>query len=158
MCLLQNGRFSFPHGCTGGWCHTFVEHAIYCASLVFDITSKIPTVRWSFLKAGFHLNPGVLLVHLIVTPAKVLDRIVISDLLLEDFVFSHVDEVGTAGERPGRQRSPIPEPTQFTMSLKTYIDKVTALYSCFPVRFNKGKLDIKPSLSSVRFHLPSRVL
>jgi hypothetical protein len=55
---------------------------------------------------------------LVVTPAEVLGRIVLSELPLEEFVFPDVDEVAkTAGRSEGR-RAPIAWPTEFAISLK----------------------------------------
>jgi hypothetical protein len=62
---------------------------------------------------------------LTVTPTGILDRIVLSELFLDVFAFSDVDEVARTVGRSGRPGVPIPGPTEFAISLKTYVDKVT---------------------------------
>jgi hypothetical protein len=93
---------------------------------VFDKATIIPMVRWSFLRAGFHLNPKNLLALLIVTRTEVLERIILPELSLEDVIFSAPDEAVRAAERPASRRAPIPGPIEFTISLKADVDTVAA--------------------------------
>jgi hypothetical protein len=67
-----------------------------------------------------------LLDPLTVTQIKVLDRIVMPRLLLEEFVFSAPDEASRATENPARRRAPIPGPTEFAVNLKAYVEKIAA--------------------------------
>jgi hypothetical protein len=83
-------------------------------------------VRWSFLRAGFRLNPKDLLAALTVTRTEARERIVVPELSLEEFVFLAPDEAVKAAERPACRRVPIPGPTEFAISLKADVDKVAA--------------------------------
>jgi hypothetical protein len=91
---------------------------IYRAVLAFYKARIIPTVRWSFLRAGFHLNPENLLAPLTMTRTEVLERMVVLELSLEEFVFSTPDEAVRAAERPACRRAPILGPPGFAISVK----------------------------------------
>jgi hypothetical protein len=80
-------------------------------------------MRRGFLRAGFRLNPKNLLAPLTLARTEVLERIVGRQPSLERFIFSGPDEAVRAAERPARRRAPIPEPTEFAISLKAYVDK-----------------------------------
>jgi hypothetical protein len=98
---------------------------IYCMTRPFYKITIIPMVRWDFLGAGFPFNPRVLLTHRIVIPAEILNQIIHSNFIMEDFAFPHVHEVARTAGRSGCRQAPIPGPTEFAISLKVYIDKVT---------------------------------
>jgi hypothetical protein len=66
---------------------------IYRAIYAFDKAVTIPVARWSFVRAGFRLNPGNRLAPLTVTPVHVLARIAIPEIGLEDYIFSASLEV-----------------------------------------------------------------
>jgi hypothetical protein len=99
---------------------------IYRAILAFDKTTIIPMVRWSFVRAGFRLNPKNLLAPLTVTPAGVLTRIAMPEIGLEDYIFGAPPEVPLPAGRTRHRRAPIPRPTQFAANLKAYVDKVAS--------------------------------
>jgi hypothetical protein len=63
---------------------------IYRTLLVFDKVAIIPMVRWSFLRAGFRLNPDNLLDPLTVIPSQVLNRIATLEMTLADYFFLRV--------------------------------------------------------------------
>jgi hypothetical protein len=99
---------------------------IYRAILALYKATIIPMVRWSFLRAGFRLNPKNLLVALAVTRTEVGERIVVPELSLEEFIFSATGEAVRAAEKSACRRAPIPGPTEFAISLKGYVDKIAA--------------------------------
>jgi hypothetical protein len=102
-----------------------------CRAILANYTAAIiPLVRWSFLRAGFRLNPKYLLVPLTITRTGILERIVVPELYLEQFVFSAPNEVVRAAERSTRLRASIPGPTEFAIRLKAYIGKTAA--TCCP--------------------------
>jgi hypothetical protein len=61
-----------------------------------------------------------------VTRTEVRERIVVPELSLEEFIFSAASEAMREAEMSARRRAPIPGPTEFAISLKTYVDKVAA--------------------------------
>jgi hypothetical protein len=73
---------------------------IYRAMLAFYKATIIPMVRWSFVPAGFRLNPKNLLAPLTVTPADVFARIAMPEIGLEDYVFRAL--LKFLRRRPGR--------------------------------------------------------
>jgi hypothetical protein len=97
---------------------------IYRAILAFYKATIIPMVRWSFIRAGFRLNPKNLLAPLTVTPADVLARIAMPEVTLEEYVFAPATEAALPAGRAGNRRTPIPKPTDFAVNLKAYIGKV----------------------------------
>jgi hypothetical protein len=99
---------------------------IYRAILTYYTAAIIPLVRWSFLRAGFRLNPKYLLVPLTITRTEIRERIVVPELYLEEFVCSAPNEVARAVERPTSLRASIPGPTEFAISLKAYSGKIAA--------------------------------
>jgi hypothetical protein len=101
---------------------------IYRAILAFYQATIIPIVRWSFVRAGFRLNPKNLLASLTVIPVDVLARIAILEIELEDYVFGAPPEVLLPAGRARHRRATIPRRTEFTVNLKPYVDKVA--YSC----------------------------
>jgi hypothetical protein len=102
---------------------------IYRTILSFYKVTIIPMVRWSFVRAGFHLNPKNLLAPLTMTPADVLARIAMPEIGLEDDVFSGLPEVPLPAGRAGHRRAPIPRPIEFVINLKVYVDKVAGTCS-----------------------------
>jgi hypothetical protein len=68
------------------------------ALLTFDKTTIIPMIRWSFLRAGFRLNPGNLLDPLTVIPSQVLNRIATPEMTVADFRFSESFETPVQAE------------------------------------------------------------
>jgi hypothetical protein len=89
----------------------------------------IPTVRWSFVRAGFHLNPKNLLAPLTTTPADVLAQIAMPKIGLEDYVFGAPPEVLLPAGGPEHRPAPIPRPTEFAVNLKACVDKVAGICS-----------------------------
>jgi hypothetical protein len=57
---------------------------------------------------------------------KVLERIILLQPSLEQFIFSAPGEAVRAAERLARRKTPIPGPTEFAISLKAYVDKIAA--------------------------------
>jgi hypothetical protein len=97
---------------------------IYRAILAFYKATIIPMARWSFIQAGFRLNPKNLLAPLTVAPADVLARIALPEIGFEDYVFGAPPEVPLPAGRARYPRAPIPRPTEFAVNLKVYVDKV----------------------------------
>jgi hypothetical protein len=97
---------------------------IYRVILAFYKAIIIPMMRWSFVGAGFRLNPKNLLAPLTVTPADMLARIVMPEIGLEDYVFGALSEVPLPAGPAGPRRAPIPRPTEFAFNLKSSVDKV----------------------------------
>jgi hypothetical protein len=97
---------------------------IYRAILAFYKATIIPMVRWSFVRAGFRLNPENLYAPLTMTPADVLARIAKPEVGLEDDIFGAPPEVLLPAARAGHRRAPIPRPTEFAVNMKAYVDKV----------------------------------
>jgi hypothetical protein len=91
---------------------------VYQASLAFYKAKIIPMVRWSFLRAGFHLNPDNLLNSLTVIPRQVLNRITTPEMILVDYTLPESFETPVQAERARPRRAPIPGPTEFAVSLK----------------------------------------
>jgi hypothetical protein len=58
-------------------------------------------VRWSFVRAGFRLNPKNLLAQLTVTPADLLARIAVPEIGLDDYLFGAPPEVPLPAGRTG---------------------------------------------------------
>jgi hypothetical protein len=64
-----------------------------CRAILADDKARIiPMVRWSFLRAGFRLNPKHFLVPLTITRTEILEQIVVPELYLEEFVFPAPNE------------------------------------------------------------------
>jgi hypothetical protein len=97
---------------------------IYRAIFALDKAMTIPMARWSFVPAGFRVNPKNRLAPLTVTPADVLARIAIPEIGLEDYIFGAPLEVPLPAGRVGHRRAPIPRPTEFAVNLKEYLEKV----------------------------------
>jgi hypothetical protein len=76
---------------------------IYRTILKFDKATSIPIMRWSFVRAGFRLNPTNLLAPLTVTPADLLARIAVLEIGLEHYVFSAPLEVSLPAGRSGHR-------------------------------------------------------
>jgi hypothetical protein len=79
---------------------------IYRAILVFYQATIIPMVRWSFVRAGFRLNPKNLLEPFTLTPADA--RVAMPEIGLEDYGFGAAPEVPLPAGRAGHRRAPIP--------------------------------------------------
>jgi hypothetical protein len=67
-----------------------------------------------------------LLAPLALGRTKILERIDVPELSLEECIFSAPDEAVRAADRPACRRTPTPEPTEFVISLKAYVDKAAA--------------------------------
>jgi hypothetical protein len=100
---------------------------IYRAILAFYKATIISMVRWSFVRAGFRLNPKNLLAPLTVTPVDVLARIAMPEVGLENYVFGAPPEVPLPAGRAGPRHAPIPRSTEFAVNLKAYVDKVAGI-------------------------------
>jgi hypothetical protein len=57
-------------------------------------------------------------------PSEVLDRIRIPEMALENYVFPEPTKAAVPPDRARWQRSLIPRPTEFAVSLKAYVDKL----------------------------------
>jgi hypothetical protein len=68
--------------------------------LAFYKATIIPVVRWSFLRAGFRLNPDVLSDPLTVISGQVLNRIAIPEMTLTDYIFHESFESPVQAEWP----------------------------------------------------------
>jgi hypothetical protein len=97
---------------------------IYRAILTLDKATIIPIVRWSFVRAGFRLNPKNLLAPITVTRADMLARIAMPETGLENYVFGAPPEIPLPAGRAGHRRAPIPRPTEFAVNSKAHVDKV----------------------------------
>jgi hypothetical protein len=87
----------------------------------------ITMVRGSLLPARFRLNPTHLFAPLTVTSAEVLDRIVLPELPLEEFIFDDVDEVTRTVEGPGRRPAQILGLSERGITLKAYVNEITGI-------------------------------
>jgi hypothetical protein len=99
---------------------------IYRALLAFYKSTIIPMIRWSFERAGFCLNATNLLGPLTIDPRPVLGRLEVPELSFDDaFVYpDRMNPQHVQGSSPHRRR-PIPGPTEFAISLTSYIDATT---------------------------------
>jgi hypothetical protein len=61
-------------------------------------------VRWSFIRAGFRLNPRNLLDSLTVVPSEIIDRIRMPEMALENYVFPEPTEAAMPPDRARRRR------------------------------------------------------
>jgi hypothetical protein len=95
------------------------------AILAFYKSILIPMVRWSFVRTGCRVNLKDLLARLTVIPSTVLDRIRLPEIRLEEYVFLEPTEAVQAAARAARQRLPIRRPSEFAVSLKACVDKVS---------------------------------
>jgi hypothetical protein len=111
---------------------------VYRAILAFYKATIIPMARWCFLRVGFRLNQKNILAPLTMTGAEIRERIVVPELSLEEFVFSALDEAVRAAERPTRQRTPIPGPTEFRICLKAYVGTVVTTCPFYVYREVQG--------------------
>jgi hypothetical protein len=102
---------------------------IYRAPLKFYISTIIPMVRWSFIQAGFRLNPRNLLDSLTVVLSEVLDRIRMPEMALENYLFPEPTEGAVPPDRARHRRAPIPRPTEFAVSVNPYVDRLTSICS-----------------------------
>jgi hypothetical protein len=68
-------------------------------------------VRWSFIRAGFRLNPRNLLDSLTVVRSEILDRIRMPEMALQNYVFPEPTEAAVPPDRARRRRAQIPRPT-----------------------------------------------
>jgi hypothetical protein len=79
---------------------------IYRVILASYTAPIIPMVRWTFLRAGFHLNQMDIFAPLTVTPNEVLNRIAMPEIGLEKLVFPRAGEdsraTGSGIRRPAR--------------------------------------------------------
>jgi hypothetical protein len=78
------------------------------ALLVFHKATRIPMVKWSFVRAGFPLNAQDLLAPLTVTLDEVLNRIVSPEMRLEDLVFPQASGRPGRGGQASRRRTRMP--------------------------------------------------
>jgi hypothetical protein len=97
----------------------------YRALLAFYKATIIPMVRWSFRRAGFNLNPIQLLGPLTVNPAKVLERITVPEMALQELVSLDPSVAPASSDKSIHRRARIPAPLEFAVSLKAYVDKVS---------------------------------
>jgi hypothetical protein len=101
---------------------------MYRAITAFYKATIIPMVRWSFIRAGFFLNPDDLFGPLTVNPARVIDRIALPEIALEHLVAPETMRPPLSTDPLVRRRHQIPGPTEFAVSLRAYIDKVSGTY------------------------------
>jgi hypothetical protein len=96
---------------------------IYRALLAFYKSTIIPMIRWSFERAGLHLNPDDLMGPLTINPGPVLQRLEVPELSFDD-AFVYPEQLGRqqAQGTPRHRRQPIPGPTEFAISLMAYVD------------------------------------
>jgi hypothetical protein len=73
---------------------------IYRALAAFYKSTIIPTVRWSFLPAGFQLRPDNLFAPVTLHPEIFIKRISLPEISLQEYV-----EPGTLGPPPGTDRA-----------------------------------------------------
>jgi hypothetical protein len=97
---------------------------VYRAITAFYKATIIPMVRWSFLRAGFQLNPDKLFDPLTVNPDVVMTRIAAPEMTIEELVNPQTIEAGRMPPGAGRKRQHIPAPHEFSVSLQAYVQAV----------------------------------
>jgi hypothetical protein len=78
---------------------------IYHALLTFYRSTIIAMVRWSFIRAGFRLNPRNHLDSLIMVPSHILNRIRMPEMALENYVLPEPTEPAVPPDRTRRRRA-----------------------------------------------------
>jgi hypothetical protein len=99
---------------------------IHRAALFFYKSTIIPMIRWSFVRTGFFLKPENLLGPVKINGTKVLERIEVPELPVDEaFMYPETIDLPALPGIPTRRRAPVPGPTSFAVSRAAYIRKVT---------------------------------
>jgi hypothetical protein len=92
----------------------------------FYKSTIIPMIRWRFVRVSFFLKPENLLDPVRVDGMRVLERIKVPELPVEEaFMYPKTIDLPTWLGIPTRRRAPVPGPTSFVVSLAAHIEKVT---------------------------------
>jgi hypothetical protein len=99
---------------------------IYRALLSLYKSTITPMIRRSFVRAGFFLKPENLLCPVGVNGTRVLERIEVPELLVDEaLMYLETIDLPTRPRIPTCRRATVPGPTSFAVSLAAYIEKVT---------------------------------
>jgi hypothetical protein len=99
---------------------------IHRALLTFYKSTIIPTIRWSFERARFYLNPDHLLKPLKIDPTPVFERLNVPDLSFDE-AFIHPEQLDPRQLRRSQQslRQRTPGPIPFAISFIADVDVTT---------------------------------
>jgi hypothetical protein len=99
---------------------------MYKALLAFYKSTILPIVRHSFARAGIIMNTGDIMGSVDLNPNTVLERLAVPEVPLDVSFEFPVDMANeNAGKPRSRNRSPIPSPSLFAITLAAYVNKVT---------------------------------
>jgi hypothetical protein len=97
---------------------------IYRALEAFYKSTILLMVRWGFVGAWFHLNPGNLSAPVTLRPEIVTERISLPEISLQEYVEPETLRPPLRTDRAARKRFQIPAPHESAVSLQAYIKRV----------------------------------
>jgi hypothetical protein len=84
----------------------------------------IPVVQWSFMRAGFRLNPDALFASVTLHPEIIIEKISLPEISVQEYVEPETLRPPPRTDRAAGKRFQIPAPHEFAVSLQAYVKRV----------------------------------